>query len=63
MNVSNIYFAQYEDRSFVPDCIIKVVSEEEAVKEGDLLECHDNTYQCIWSMHWYQLYFCLYAQI
>lgn len=62
VNVSDIYFAQYEDRSFVPDCIIKVVSEEEAVKEGDLLECHDNTYQCIWSMHWYQLYFCLYAQ-
>lgn len=63
VNVTDIYFSQYEDITFKPECIIKVVGEEEEIKEGDTLECHDATYQCIWSIHWYQTYFTLFAEM
>ncbi len=63
VNVTDIYFSQYEDITFKPECIIKVVDEEEEIKEGDTLKCHDVTYQCIWSIHWYQTYFTLFAEL
>lgn len=62
VNVSDIYFMQYEDKSFEPDCIVKVVSENEPVKEGDVLECHGISYNCMWAIHWYQSYFCVYSK-
>lgn len=63
VNISSKYTRQYEDVTYEPDCIVRVVSEEEPIEDGDLMECHGASYQCIWSIHWYQNYFCLYAKI
>lgn len=62
INVKDKYFQQYEDLSFIPECVIKVVSENDAIQEGDSMECHGVEYNCIWSIHWYQEYFCLFAK-
>ncbi len=61
VNVDSEYFVQYEDMDYIPECIIRAVGDENVVEEGDILTCHGRSYQCIWSIHWYQLYVCLYA--
>lgn len=63
VNVDSEYFAQYEDMDYIPECIIRAVGDENVVEEGDVLNCHGRSYQCVWSIHWYQLYVCLYALI
>lgn len=62
VNIDDIYFSQYEDMSFDPECIIRVVGDEKEVQEGDMLECHGADYRCTWTIHWYELYVSLYIQ-
>jgi hypothetical protein len=61
VNITEQHMRQYEDMTYNPDCIVKVVSDKDEVSEGNLLECHGVTYRCIWLIHWYEEYYCLYA--
>lgn len=63
VNMTNVYYGQYEDMEYIPDCIVRTTSESEPLQEGDILNCHGEEYQCMWAIHWYQAYFGLYGKV
>ena len=47
VNVKHSIYKQYEDQSFVPQCIIE--ETDGTIQIGDVMECHGVEYVCEWS--------------